>query len=159
MNPVIRPAEAADIEPLARLFVEFHNFHARGVPTHLQPVGDPDEELIRSVGRLLEDERCAIFVASLDDQVVGFAEIYIKETDPSPAVVQRRYALLQSLAVSESQRRLGLGRLLMEEAHRWARGRGATAVETETWEFPEGPLDFYAGLGYITRKRRLVRSL
>ncbi|MFZ5817858.1 MAG: GNAT family N-acetyltransferase [Bacillota bacterium] len=72
---------------------------------------------------------------------------------------QRRYALLQGLAVTESDRRHGLGRLLMEAAHRWAREQGATEMETEVWEFPEGPPDFYAGLGYTTRKRRLVRPL
>lgn len=159
MHPVTRRAEPTDVHALARLFVEFHNFHARGVPSNLVPVGDPDEELLQAVRRLLETENCALFVACLDDEVVGFAEIHVKETSPGPAVFQRRYALLQSLAVAESQRRHGIGRLLLEAAHRWAREQRATEVETETWEFAEGPLDFYRRLGYTTRKRSLVHPL
>jgi GNAT superfamily N-acetyltransferase len=76
-----------------------------------------------------------------------------------PAVVQRRYALLQSLAVTEAHRRHGLGLQLMAVAERWAREQGASEMEIAVWEFPEGPLPFYERLGYTTRKRTLSRRL
>jgi GNAT superfamily N-acetyltransferase len=76
-----------------------------------------------------------------------------------PAVVQRRYALLQSLAVTEAHRRHSQGLQLMEVAERWAREQGATEMEISIWEFSEGPLPFYERLGYTTRKRTLSRRL
>lgn len=159
MPVAIRRATPADLPALAQLFVEFHNFHARGVPFDLAPVGEPDEELLQGVQALLDDPKCAIFVACQGAELVGFAEVHLKESSPVPAVVQRRYALLQTLAVTQAHRRSGIGLQLMAAAEEWAREQGATQMETDTWEFPEGPLRFYERLGYTTRKRRLVRPL
>jgi GNAT superfamily N-acetyltransferase len=157
---IIRRATAADVEGLARLYVEFHNFHARGVPADLVPVGPPDEELRQGIRSLLDNPRCAIFMACDESgEAAGFAEVHLKESAASPAVVQRRYALLQTLAVTESHRRHGLGVRLMAAAEGWAREQGADRMEIDIWEFPEGPLGFYERLGYTTWKRRLVRLL
>lgn len=160
MSCTIRRALPADREALAHLFVEFHNFHAHGVPDDLVPVGPPDDELRQGVQSLLDDPHCAIFVACEDNgTLVGFAEVHLKEIPTSPAVVQQRSALLQTLAVTESHRHHGLGRQFMGIIEDWAREQGATRMVIEVWEFAEGPLTFYEKLGYTTRKRTLVRPL
>ncbi len=159
MDPVIRRAVVDDIEALASLYVEFHNFHAAGVPDRLRPVPGVDDELRDGIRRILADEKGALFVALQGNAVVGFAEVYMKETLPNSAVVQRRYAHLQGLAVTAVLRRQGVGVRLMAEVEAWARNQGAAELETETWEFTEGPLRFYEGLGFGTRKRVLAKRL
>lgn len=156
MEAEIRRAAVSDIPALASLYVEFHNFHAVGVPSRLLVVGPPDAELREAIGKILDNAQAAIFVACLESDVVGFVEIYLRESEPTPAVVQRKYVLLQSLAVTESMRQHGLGARLVAAAHQWARENGATEIELNTWEFPAGPLGFYERLGYTTVKRTLV---
>lgn len=132
MQVEIRRATEQDIPTLAGLYVEFHNFHAIGVPARLQVVGPPEADLHEAIGKILANLQAALFVACLGAEVVGFVEIYLRETEPSPAVVQRKYGLLQSLAVAERMRRRGLGLR---------------------------PLGFYERSGYTTMKRTLIARL
>jgi GNAT superfamily N-acetyltransferase len=96
--------------------VESHNFHAEGVPSRLIPVGPADDKLCAAIADILKNEKAAVFVGCLRGQVTGFVEVYLKETQPDPAVVQRRFAHVQSLMVTASMRRHGIGALLMEAA-------------------------------------------
>lgn len=159
MGVIVRPAEERDIPSLAQLYIEFHNFHAAGVPRRLRPVESEDEALREGIRRLAGGERTAILVACADQAIVGFAEVHIKDNDPHPAVLPRRYGQLQSLAVAAAMRRRGLGARLVAAAHGWARSRGASEMQIDTWEFPGGPLPFYEGLGYRTQRRTLVAKL
>ncbi len=159
-RPVIRRAEERDFPALVRLYREFHRFHVAGVPTRLcDPERVDEDEVVGMLRKIAGNERAALLVAEAEDRVVGLAETYLKETEPSPYVVQRRYALLQSLVVTEAERGMGVGARLVAAVHQWARDRGASEVEVETWEFPAGPLRFYESLGYRTVKRRLARDL
>ena len=155
----LRRATESDVEALADLYLEFHNFHAEGVPSRLCLLPGYDEETRQGVRRILSDPQAAIFVCRDEDALVGMVEVYVKETELNRAVVQRRYGLIQSLMVTESRRRHGLGALLIDSAHRWAKERGASEVELEAWEFPAGPLGFYESAGYTTLKRRLVKTI
>jgi ribosomal protein S18 acetylase RimI-like enzyme len=159
MEPGIRRAEERDIDALAEMYVELHNFHATAIPSRLRIVGGVDDRLVRGIRKILADPSAAILIASVGDSVVGFAEVYIREAEKDSVIVQRRYAHLQSLAVSPAYRRQGLGRELVRAAHRWAREQGVIEIEVDIWEFPGGPLGFYDKLGYVTQRRRMVRRL
>ncbi len=76
-----------------------------------------------------------------------------------PAVVAHQYGYLQSLMVTASARRQGLGERLLAAAERWSRDRGATELRLNCWEFAAGPLPFYEARGYRTIKRTLARPL
>lgn len=158
MNVTVRKADKVDIDALARLYVEFHNFHALGIPSRMRTV-ESDEPLLQAIGDLLDNPQVAVFVASLDNEVCGFAEVYLRETESTAALVPRKYAYLQSLMVTAAVRKQGVGRLLVQAAHEWAVHNGAAAIELETWEFGGGPLRFYESLGFKTVKRTLVLEL
>ncbi|HYG57135.1 MAG TPA: GNAT family N-acetyltransferase [Symbiobacteriaceae bacterium] len=159
MDLVIRRAVSDDVEALALLYVAFHNFHARGVPSRLQPVAGVDDRLRDAVRAILADDQAAVFVACVDGAVTGFAEVYRQEAKADPAVVSRTYGHLQSLMVAEPARRQGLGARLMEAVHQWAGENGLPELELDIWEFDEGPLEFYQSLGYTTMRRQLVAKL
>jgi len=40
MGVTVRPADDGDIEALCEIYYDFHEFHVRGVPTHLRSLGD-----------------------------------------------------------------------------------------------------------------------
>lgn len=160
MSPTVRRAAESDIPALMRLYTEFHNFHAEGVPAYLAVLPEADDpSLAEAIRGILANPKAVLLVACEDANVVGLAEAYLKETDPSPAVVQKRYVLLQSLAVTSRCRRHGVGLKLMEAVHEWAGAQGAAELRTDVWEFPAGPRRFYERLGYTTIKRTLARPL
>jgi GNAT superfamily N-acetyltransferase len=164
MNSVlIRSAKLQDIDALCCLYGEFHEFHVKGVPDRLVGLGEPERhdtpELRKEIAKIIKNEDSEIFLSLVDNQVVGFAEVYLRNDKPNPARVAYKYGHLQSLLVSEVFRRKGVGEKLLEAAENWAKVRGATEMRLDIWEFPEGPLRFYEKTGYSTLRRKLMRGL
>lgn len=159
----VRPATERDVDVLITLYNEFHAFHVRGVSDRLRMPDEVDEtdqaELRASLSALLKRDDVAIFVAQVGETIAGLAEVYLRQDEEHPLTIAYRYGYLQSLIVSESFRKHGVGKRLVEVVHEWARDRGASEVQLDTWEFAEGPLHFYERLGYRTLRRHMVASL
>jgi hypothetical protein len=95
-----RPAEEADVPSLHRLFIEGHEFHARGVPDRLRvPERYDREELSSALRSSITGDRSSIIILEDAGEIVGLAEISIHDDEASPAVVGRRYGYLQSIVV------------------------------------------------------------
>ena len=156
----IRRATEQDIEALLALYVELHEFHARGLPHWLRIPEVYDHTASRETLRgLFEKETAVIFVADALGQMAGLVEVYLKEDEEHPLAVRHLYGYVQSLVVAAAFRKHGLGKALLEEAHRWTQGHGGEEVRLADWEFPEGPLHFYEALWYSTYTRWLVKAL
>lgn len=162
-NIQVRPASEHDIEVLCALYDEFHEFHVRGVPDRLASLHGtgPDRRanLVARLRDLIAGDDSAIFVAEQGAQVIGLAEVYLREDDRVPARIVRRFGYLQSMVVTDDCRREGVGRELLGAAEAWAVARGAVEMRLDVWEFGEGPLRFYEHCGYRTLRRTLVRNL
>lgn len=160
---IIRPATIEDIKSLCELYVEFHEFHVRGLPDRLRSVGeaqsDDSQRLSNDIKKIIASDDSTILLAEVDGRPVGLAEVYIREDKPSHHTVSRRHGYLQNLAVTEKFRRQGVGDKLTDAAEMWARDKGAVEMRLDTWEFPEGPLEFYEKSGYRTLRRSMVRGL
>jgi GNAT superfamily N-acetyltransferase len=160
---VIRRAEARDLDAVCRLYVAFHEFHVRGVPTRLATLGDPATfdcaTLVHTLAHLVAKPEAVLLVAEVDQDIVGLAEVYVRHDVGDPPKLRYRYGYVQSLMVGESARGHGIGTALMTAAEHWAKSQGASEMRLETWEFPAGPLPFYEAAGYHTLRRVLVRPL
>jgi ribosomal-protein-alanine N-acetyltransferase len=160
---VTRPAGTGDVPVLCDLYVEFHEFHVRGIPGRLISVDEiathHRQELRRNLEKIIKEDRSEIFVAEMGNQIVGLAEVYLREDKPDPARVSFKHGHLQSLIVTEAARRQGVGRQLVEVSDRWGNEKGAVEMRLDIWEFGEGPLHFYERLGYRTLRRNMVREL
>jgi GNAT superfamily N-acetyltransferase len=164
MNSIsIRSAKLQDVDVLCRLYGEFHEFHVKGVPDRLVSLGEPERhdtpKLRSDVAKVINDQNSEILLSLVDNQVVGFAEVYFRTDRLNPARVAYNYGHLQSLLVTEAFRHHGIGEKLLEAAENWAKARGADEMRLDIWEFPEGPLRFYEKTGYRTLRRKLVRRL
>jgi GNAT superfamily N-acetyltransferase len=104
---------------------------------------------------LIEGENAALLVAEAGGQLVGLAQVAERAVPEFSCVVPRRYAQVESLVVKASHWRQGIGRSLMEEARRWAAGRGLPRVELGVWEFNQGAIAFYEELGYKVAYRKM----
>jgi GNAT superfamily N-acetyltransferase len=159
-TPTIRLATHQDISDLIPLYAEFHDFHVAGVPDRLSRPDAYDEAALQAaLHAILQRGDAAIFVAESGGKLIGLAEVYLRQDEPHPLTIPHRYGLLQSLIVSAPFRKSGVGRLLVEAAHRWTKEQRATEMQLDIWEFAEGPLHFYEKSGYRTLKRHMVIDL
>jgi len=85
----------------------------------------------------------ASFVAEADGAIVGFA------------VASRagELAELESVAVSQSARRNGIGNALCQQVMDWSR-HGASELELEVRASSDGALALYRSLGFVEQARR-----
>lgn len=162
-TPKIRLAHRQDLPALCRLYYELHDLTLHGVPERLQRLGEFDyfstSWLSLTQAKLLDAVNIAIWVAEVNGQVVGLAEVYLREDERDAQRTAYRYGYLQALVVDKAWRGLGIGRQLLAAAEEWSRHQGATELRLETWEFDHGPLGFYEQQGYRTLRRTLVRTL
>lgn len=155
--PQVRAATQQDIAGLISLYQEFHEFHVAGVPQRLRVPEHYDIALIqKTLTDYIQRPDVGVFVAELDAALIGFIEVHAHEDPVDAAVVSHRYGYVQSLMVTASQRKAGLGRALLQAAKTWTTAQGIAQLRLDIWEFEAGPLHFYERLGFQTIKREMV---
>ncbi len=135
--PAVREAALEDAEALYYL--------ARNLADAL---GDqrPRLEAVRArLGELLEEPRARVFVAEGEDGVVGAASLWIKpDLAHGDAVIE-----VPMLVVSESARRQGAGRLLVEKVQSIAAAEHAALIELVATKENDVARAFYRSLGFV----------
>jgi ribosomal-protein-alanine N-acetyltransferase len=86
----------------------------------------------------------ASFVAERHRAIIGFAV----------SSHAGEVAELESVVVSESARREGVGKALCREVMDWSRKSGATDLELEVRASSDGALALYRSLGFVEQARR-----
>jgi ribosomal protein S18 acetylase RimI-like enzyme len=158
MEYSIRQATLDDYDPVNAVLAEVDAQHREALPHVFRDPGGPARsgEYLASI---IEDEHDTLLIAERLDQVIGLIHACIREARDIPILVPRRYAVIESLVVAAGSRRCGVGRALMEAAHRWAQEQGVEQIELGVWEFNQGALAFYEKLGYRTAIRRMCYRL
>jgi ribosomal protein S18 acetylase RimI-like enzyme len=154
----VRPATVQDYEVLCDILDEVDALHRQKLPHIFRRPDGPVRER-EYILEQLADEDVVIFIAEVNRQVAGLVHVVVQDTPPIPILVPRRWAMVDSVVVKERFRRRGIGRVLMDEAQRWALSRGATDIELSVFEFNEPARAFYESLGYETIRRRMGRQL
>jgi GNAT superfamily N-acetyltransferase len=158
MEYTIREATPNDHETLLPVLDEGDAHHRHALPhSFCEPDGPSRSKAY--LNTLLADDNAAIFVAKCEGQIVGEVSIALRETRDIPILVPRQHAVVDNLIVLPAYRRAGIGRAMMERAHRWALDKGVTEVELNVWELNIGATAFYEVLGYATTRRTMSKHL
>jgi ribosomal-protein-alanine N-acetyltransferase len=94
----------------------------------------------RSFSRQIGSPRSAVFVATAEDRIAGYAMILFRSTSA--------IARLYSLAVDPAFRGRSVGRILVDEAERIAIGRGADRLRLEVRLDNMAARSLYVSAGY-----------
>jgi aminoglycoside 6'-N-acetyltransferase I len=135
----VRRAGSADLDIVAR---EFHTLWPEGT------LGEHEAE-VRAVlaGRPPSTMPVVVFVAEIDDKVVGFVEVGLRShADGCNAL--RPVAFIEGWHVEPQHRRRGVGRALIGAAEHWARSNGCTEMASDTWIDNEPSQHAHEALGF-----------
>ena len=158
MRPTIRKARAQDYDSLCELYDQVDALHREKCPDIFCKPQGPARDRNYILG-LIEDENTGLFVADREGKLAGFIHAIMRDTPPLPIMVPRRYAVVDTMAVRQDSRRIGIGQALMDKACQWAAGKGAAAMELNVYRFNEGAIAFYQALGYQAVRQQMSKAL
>ena len=149
----IRLAAKDDIESINKLFTEFYAYNAAQQPEYYVSA----KEIGEYPATVIDSENGDIIVAVVDDGIVGFVHIEADQTPRYPSVTLHRFACIVDFFVAKQHRKIGIGRLLLEEAKLWARSRQLEYLELMVLENNGVGQNFYEreNFSIVSRTMRL----
>lgn len=154
----IRKAGIKDWQQLNFLYSELDQLHIDSLPgVFRKPEGFPRSK--DYFEKIFTDPNSAIFVAEIDQGMIGFVHAFIRESLVIPLLVPRRFAVIEDLMVKNQFQGKGVGRKLMYRAENWILERDTSLVELNVWEFNEGARKFYESVGYKTASRKMWKKI
>lgn len=91
-----------------------------------------------------------LYVAKLQDMVVGYVLLPIKQYDWA-GMVRRKVMLVNELCVEESCRNQGIGREIMEDVKALARAFRCTDLQLGVYPENDGAVAFYQKCGFMIK--------
>ncbi len=136
-SEAVREAKVGDAEAIHALAGELAD-----------ALGDrrPRLEAVRErLRELLEERRVRVLVAEGEDGIVGAASLWIKpDLGHGDTVIE-----VPMLVVSESARRRGIGKLLVQEIRSVAAAENVSLIELVATRKNQTARDFYRSLGFV----------
>jgi ribosomal protein S18 acetylase RimI-like enzyme len=131
----VRPAVAADIEPLLTLFDEVA---AELIYIGTEPGYDRDLYQARFESMIVKPDKTPLFVAHSGDLLIGQLSIYRHE----------EYGPTIAMMISSAFRGRGIGRALLEAAFEWARDHGVTTLSLLVFPHNARAVALYRSAGF-----------
>ena len=126
---VIRPARRSDRARAAELWNEMMDYHAGISTIDFRRVKNAKRIWMRFFDRHVGSRTKKAWVAERDGKVVGLVMCSIDKRPPVFRVKYRGH--IEEMAVTASERRKGIGSLLLKECLAWARKKGVSWVTLE----------------------------
>jgi ribosomal protein S18 acetylase RimI-like enzyme len=150
---VIRPAVEGDCAFIVGLVSSLLEFGSPAWEDKDALAPGFSEVLTRAVRA--QDLRSTVLIAELTDGTpLGFISLKVAADVTG---VERGH--VADLAVTDTARRLGVGRTLMNEGEQWARDRGFAVLSLDVWSTNERAQAFYERLGYRAESVHLIKAL
>ena len=134
VKPTIRSATVADAEAVARLSGQLGYSSTK-------------EETARRLLEVNGQSEHAVYIAEADGAPVGWIHVFIEHS-----LLADTSAEVAGLVIDENHRSRGVGRMLMDQAERWARQHGCGSVRLRSNVVRFRAHAFYERLGYAVIK-------
>jgi len=152
----IRPAASEDCEALLALYCEVHDAHLEQHPDEFEPLTPTDEA--RLLQEFARTEGPGWLVAESPRGPVGCVRFEVQ--DGGRTGRQRKPRIyVNLLVVAPKWQAHGLGSLLLDHVHAYARSQSIASVELDVHEFNVAARHLYDRMGYRTVMRRMKLRL
>ena len=157
MEISIRNAEKSDIPRLGELLLQVHRVHSEGRPDIFRRGSRKytDGELLE----ILEDPSCPIYVALIENRVVGYLFAQVEDVKDDRSLEDRRSFYIDDLCVDECMRGCGIGEALYRYALVAAKELSAYHVTLNVWSLNPSAMRFYEKMGLVPMKVTMEQKL
>lgn len=136
---MIEKAEFKDAPVIAQMAVKMWKSHTV-------------DELVKDFEDIIEQEESAIFLLSIEDRAVGFAQChlrhdYVEGTESSPV------SYLEGIFVEQEFRHKGYAKELLEKCEEWAREKGCVEFASDCELDNAASLAFHLNMGFSEANR------
>jgi len=135
VDVIIRKCKIEDYEDIA-----FLNHNEMGYDYPAEDTKDKLEQLLSDCGH-------KIYVAVAGEKVVGYIHANDYELLYAPSMKN-----IMGIVVSSDYRKIGIGKMLLNEMELWARDTGAHGIRLVSGASRTGAHAFYAACGYCFKK-------
>jgi len=158
MHCSIRKATGSDYEAVESLFCEIRMFHQKA---RRDIFNEPVRPVIAKTEyeRIVSGDNSVILMAEENGEPAGVLYSVIEELPPESDMRRPKFLKIRDLYVSESHRRKGTGRALLEGAYEWGRTLGVSHAVLFVWTFNENAIGFYERMGYRKDTIIMARNL
>ena len=146
-------ARESDLQELNRIAQQVHELHTSWRPDIYCQTGcifSPE-----GLRECIQERR--LFVAKLQEQVVGFALFRIRTTEGA-GIVPRKVLVLESIGVDEPLRNQGIGRKMMEELRILAKAFGCSDLQLSVYPQNDEAVAFYQKCGFTILSIHMQRK-
>jgi len=140
---IIRVATLDDLDAIKELFQELDTDAINSQPEHFQR----GERTTDYLSGIINDDISVFLLAEINNEIVGFSLLYIKEIKGLSLLVPCKYAYLQDFIVKENFRNKGIGSQLLNESKKWAKIHGMEYLRLSVLPNNKNAQRFYARHG------------
>jgi len=97
------------------------------------------EKQLRGLALLLESNHAVVFVAELENQIIGMCSLQILISTAQGSKV----GLIEDVIISKNHQKQGIGNQLLETVKNWAMQQGLTRLQLLADKTNQNALDFY----------------
>ena len=157
-EPVIRSADAGDVQRIQELYTQLDRHHAEFLPAIFRPLKEkarPDD----LIQEWIDKDDADYLVATIDGQIVGFINLQSSAHPKYPMFRRHAFAAIENIVVDNAHRNKGFGTALLAAAVTWAKVRGLNYMQTTAWYANEDARKFYSSHGFLPLSQRLEIDL
>ena len=156
MNIIIEKATIIYFDAVKELIDQSDNYHAENLPTIFQ-ITDDKKMIYTYYQGIMEKDN--LFIALLDDKVIGFITLYFKTTPSLTIFKPRMFSVIDNLFVIPEVRGKGIGEMLVSHVEKISREKGVDNIELNVYTFNENAIKLYDKLGYKVRKYEMEKKI
>ncbi len=154
---MIRITPSTDHVLIATLNSEVQELHHHMHPEIFKPFSK--EGIEAAIQSFLSDSNWKAFVAWDGEVPVGYIMLVLRETGDNAFHYNTRSLYIDQVGVSEKNRKLGIGQLLMNHAEQFAKENNITRLELDHWTANIIAANYFRKHGYVLSKERLVKQI
>lgn len=150
-------AEEKHVTAIGQLFLEFIKFHADIDPIWT-PIDNPIPDMVENhLRRFMKSDDGLVLVAQDKERVVGYSLSEIKSF--SPGAKRGKYGYVDTMAITASYRRSGIGEKMFAEIIKWFQLNDIKRVEIQTASQSVGANSFWQKQGFTIFQHNLYKTL